>query len=87
MKRFLKPAHIAGLALVIALIWVLTMYWPWPFLALRMVAPDVHKMFVLPYIRDYQGMIGYLVPFVILSVAHALWFKVKERIDAGQDKK
>lgn len=87
MKRFLTPAHLIGLALTVGLIAILVVYWPWPFLALRMVAPDVHKMFVLPYIRDYQTMIGYLVPFVILSVAHALWFMVKNRIDAAKDKK
>jgi len=87
MKRFLSPGHLTGLALMIGLIALLVAYWPWPLLALRMVAPDVHKMFVLPYIRDYQEMIGYLVPIVILSLVHALWFKVKERFDSAKDKK
>lgn len=87
MKRFLSPVHLIGLALTVGLVAMLVTYWPWPFLALRMTAPDVHKMFVLPYVRDYQGMIGYLVPIVILSVVHALWFKVKERFDSAKDKK
>ena len=82
MTRFLKPAHILGLAFVLALTWMIYIYWPWPLFALRMHLPAVHKMFVLPVIRDYQGIIAYLVPFIILSVANAVWSQVADKLKA-----
>ena len=84
MKRFLKPAHLIGLALVLALVAGLSIYWPWPFFALGLYAPDFHKMYVLPYVRDYQDLIAYLLPILMLSIAHSLWNWAKEKIDKNK---
>lgn len=73
MTYFLKPSHWLGLALVIGLVVLFYIGWPWPFFALRFNFPDVHKMLVLPVVRDYQGIIAYLVPIVMLSITHFLW--------------
>lgn len=73
MNRFSRPDHLIGLALLAGLVAALYLYWPWPLSFIQTSAPDFYKTQVRPYVRDYQDLIAYLFPFLVLSVIHAVW--------------
>ncbi len=73
MSRFSQPGHLVGLALLVALVVGLYLYWPWPLSFVQLSAPDFFKTQVRPLVRDYQDLIAYLFPFLVLSIVHAVW--------------
>lgn len=73
MSRFSHPGHLIGLALLAALVAGFYLYWPWPLSFIQSSAPDFFKTQVRPFVRDYQDLIAYLFPFLVLSVIHAVW--------------
>ena len=81
MKRFLNPGHLIGLAVFLGLVYGIFEYWPWPFFVLRTYAPGFFKMYLLPFVRDYQMMIAWLAPILILSLANVLWLRVAGGIE------
>lgn len=85
MKYFLKPSHWLGLALVVGLVVLFYSGWPWPFFALRFNLPDIHKMLILPVVRDYQGIIAYLVPILMLSITHFVWNWVAAKLSSPKE--
>ncbi|MEM1045687.1 MAG: hypothetical protein AAGL24_06035 [Pseudomonadota bacterium] len=82
MSRFSRPGHLIGLALLVGLVAALYLYWPWPLSFVQSSAPDFFKTQVRPLVRDYQDLIAYLFPFLVLSVIHALWSWVNARFSA-----
>ena len=80
MSLLARTGHLVGLAAAIAITVILYHWWPWPFEALRISAPDFYKEQVRPWFNDYMRFAGFLVAILILSLLNGLWTFVANHI-------
>ncbi|MEM8813463.1 MAG: hypothetical protein AAGF59_12660 [Pseudomonadota bacterium] len=76
--------HGVGLVLSAVLAFVAYWYWPLPIDPIQSLAPDFYKNVLRAYVRDYLDLIGFLVPFVVFSLANWGWRGVT-RLVVGKD--